>query len=363
MELSQPVRTPGIRGRSFRKVNKVSKVQIKTELITPRQVASGRIKPIEIEGVFSSAPVGISGTTERQHVTEAQIRNTREIFGANARQAHLFDLLNGICTFLPKRIKNAESDSRYYEVTILQDELYDFALGPFANDTTYRRYVQNEIKNQRTGTDMAIYYQRDGTEYFTIFKPIIVSAVEYRKPTSKQNAIGGKITAEVTILFFKPLFKTIVEGGQASAFLYVPFALTAALRATVDKYAEIIRQKYRTNARSSIASIRRLLLFLLSFDYKRGAIIEFDPLEMAYYCNDALLRQYIETGKFRRKDAYIFTNMALDIFQIMQEEGYLDGLKIRRGDFFTVLRDGRFRIKLIESINAPWKAESKRLPF
>jgi hypothetical protein len=170
----------------------------------------------------------------------------------------------------------------------------------------------------------------------------------------------------VTILFFKPIFKNVVEGGETGrAFLYVPFALTAAIRATIAANEGELKRKFGATGERSIDAARRFLLFLLSFDYKKGQDIIFDPVEMAYYCNDTLLRQYGAdgTGKFRQGEAYRFANTNLFIYQKMQEAGYLDGLKIRRGDFFSVLGDGRFKIKLLEAINAPWKSDDNRLPF
>lgn len=356
------VRTPGIFGRAP-KVNKVSKVQTDTEMMTPKLVDAGKISALSIEEALSIAPVGISGTEDRECYSQEQIKNTRSVFGANARQSHLFDVLNGVCTHARHLIKDSAKDAKYYEAELTMEELFYYGLGDFADNRTYRDYLLKEIQTQRTGTDMAIYYERDGQAFFTVFKPIIVSSIEYSSPTRRQNDIGGKVTQKVTVLFFKPLFKSVVEGGETGqAFLYVPFALTAALRATVTKHEAVIRKKFGTTGQRSIDTLRRFLLFLLSFDYKKGTDIVFDPVEMAYYCNETLLRQ-MDDAKYRKKEAYSFADMALFIFQKMQEDGSLDGLKIRRGDFFTILRDGRFKITLLEPINAPWKSDKKRLPF
>lgn len=359
-QLKRLVWTPN--GSKFPKVNKVSKVQVKTELLNPRSTGRDMMFYVAIEDIYPSAPVGIIEESERELYSDSDILNTREIFGVNGKMAHVLDGLNGIFTHARESILGQKEEQLFYEMHVPKKDFELYCLGEYHSNIAYKHYLYNEVRNTGTkGSNMAMYYEKDGKSYFTVFKPIIFPAITYKEPTSKQNAIGGKITDEITILAFKPLFGDLLKGTHGENWLYMPFALSARIRGTLDKHRQEFIERFGSSIRD-IGSLRRLLIYLLSLgDFRRGTDLVFDPVEMAFYCNDSLVRSWHE-GKFRRRDAYNFVNKALFTFKQMQQDGYLDGLKVADGDYFTVLPDGNYKVKLLEMVNLPWKNEMKRLP-
>jgi hypothetical protein len=333
------------------KVNKTSKVQVDSELVTKKR-AKDKLDFIEKEKIFNSIKEFFPDIKSQSCIED--IHNSRELFKLQKNIPFIMDAINAICTHGKEYIKNINSGAKYYEATIPINKFAFFAIGE------HNEYKKDLVKEAERLTQVSLFnYKKYSSEIVILLDkkscimciPFIISMIKFE---FNEKYIENKKASEITISFYKGIWGNVVNNKKGANFLFTPFALSARMRATIKKYPELDINSHK--------NYRRLLLFLLKHDYLNHNYIEFDPIEMAYCCNDRLLRSYND-GKFRRKEAIEFVKKGIELFKKMESEDYLDGLKIQNENNFIILNNKKFKIMLKERINKQFKSNQRRLPF
>lgn len=269
-----------------------------------------------------------------------------ELFGV---YPYMFDVISYICTCVPDIIENTENHSSHTHYRfalpwhLLKDAAFD-GYEPTGGMASFRRGVRRLANNPEK---KSVPLSNNLSVETELIRVDLVTDDSRRLPEHYGNLKNskGRPIAGVFIEFYKPIWKSLLDGDTANAWFWTPKAFTARIHCAAETF--LLTGELRSDKKHGrIKNVRLLFIYMNMQDNKRE-IAYYDQIDMCRSC----LPENVQKARSHRyvlKNRYTlleFVKKGLKFLNKMARNGFLEGISIIPVEAWIDRKTGKIAVK------------------
>jgi len=313
-------------------------------------------------------------TSRRQHKfiidkrTEEEIKIikieqlTRSIFDLSGAYPFVFDALAYICTHHQAIIerKNIPQET-HYRVIVPIRHFQDFAIDKYKE---LRNKMMTELYELAKEPKAKILPLDLNHSILTV--PIRVDLIhkdgsEIPAPFLKiyQNLNGELPIKAVVIEFYKPLFRSLLEGEHGIRWFPLPKSFHAKLLDVIKRCRDLPEfqdpEFQKEELKANANTYRKIYMYMNLHDNGKSERLTFNAVDMMLSCYPEMVKIKNDKKYLDWWNSRLFIKKACILFNIMGQEGLLDGVKFVPTGIQYYKPSEQFKIRVVRSIDRQYK--------